>query len=748
MVLIRTVDEIHALALGTVAASAAARDTAARSTTLARRFPPRSFQPTLPSLNNPMKREAMLTPRPASARPRDTQLARTGPGARVKEAEHFFRPLSARSAPGSQQQCIAYHEPSWASQQDEHALNPLGGISYLPISLTKELDAGLDSPRSIYNDPVSAPRWMPMAMRVHRERSLPGEQDVPDVLARTNRRGRLAARLRAKSPTGPSPRHSVQPASSSRQWEGNGAVQWKAGHPPPRVRAEAEVAKMKLPAALAAAIDTFDDRHRQLTLGTFALNAALDYDVTSYTKQEVFRREVKEIFAQRLVVREVASGIVRHAKRQGPAKARSTWQLATSIYAPRVRLCDSKDFWDTPSTVRRLLELDWRRALNHGIEKIILRADDGNSTDGSETAAGDEVSEVFDVLWEFHEVLHLLFDYYASQGSSNNIFELRLNGYTELAETFMLVDPTSTHTNKTAWDGMFIAIDAAPARSKDGDLAEPYSSKKMLSRSDFLQLIVRAAISRYVLSKMVTDVSHAVRRLIETDFQPRMDPVIFSPANRFRDIIYVEDVDIVLRRHEASLRIIYAELCAMKQRTMELNGLANGLVSYPNFMSALRMFNLINADLTERDVTLSFVYARMKTINEHEHKSRVRMTHLNFIDFLEALCRLSQVKALPTDDEIAAGGSHDACTHLLTLASDNPAAYGELLATRAGRWGAVQPVQAIDRCVEFMCHLLIVQCQGGLDRNAASADLVLTEKQAKWAFTHNHLQAVGKCLLG
>ena len=70
------------------------------------------------------------------------------------------------------------------------------------------------------------------------------------------------------------------------------------------------------------------------------------------------------------------------------------WHLATSIWGPRARTCDSKDVWNTRACAQSLHVLNWRRALNHGLAKLIMKADDGGSDDG-EGGDGDEVDEVW-----------------------------------------------------------------------------------------------------------------------------------------------------------------------------------------------------------------------------------------------------------------------------------------------------------------------------------------------------------------
>lgn len=662
-------------------------------------------------------------------RPQSALTARTGSARPMAAARVPIRPFSARAA-----QEAGRGEPSLAE------LNAVASGRVLPVEMDEgRLFSTQPLPEMILPQATGSPRTT--TMHVPRSEALLGAAHAPNnSRLHSAQRGRLL-RWQAKS------RASNIGASS--EWVGNGAPRWKSGRPPPRVRtvADAEDLKLSIGPNTRAAIDRFDVLHHRLSTGTLAINRALENDVTSLSKQQGFRHGLNEVFSQRLVVHEALAGVTRYAgkKKKIVQRAKDEWHLATSIWGPRARTCDSKDVWNTRACAQSLHVLNWRRALNHGLAKLIMKADDGGSDDG-EGGDGDEVDEVSDVLWDHYDLMHTLFDYHASLGSSDNIFEIHLNGFTEFAEKFELVDASSKHLNKSAWDGMFIALDAAPAASDDGDLAEPFGSKKALSRSDFSQVIVRAAIAKYVLPKEVVDVSRAVQKLIEDEIRPRADPRMFSPANQFRELIYVEEVCVVLRRHEASLRLIYEELCALKPKTLEHNGLANRLISYPNFLDGLRLFNLVNVDLAERIGTASFVASRMKTINDQLPKSRIKMMHLNFLDFLEALCRLSTIKALPTDKEIQEAGYEDACTYLLQLANEEQDEYQELLKTREGTWGVPPTLQPIDRCVEFMCHLLIVQCQGGLERKEGS-DLVLTEKLAKWGIALGNAGEAGKLLL-
>jgi hypothetical protein len=99
--------------------------------------------------------------------------------------------------------------------------------------------------------------------------------------------------------------------------------------------------------------------------------------------------------------------------------------------------------------------------------------------------------------------------------------------------------------------------------------------------------------------------------------------------------------------------------------------------------------------------------------------------------FLEALCRMSQLKALPTDDEIAAATAADAPSYMHHLAEEHPAAYHTMLVQESAPWGRPKHRQPVCRCVEHLCHMLLWQVQGGVKRTAKDGDYVISEKQVE-----------------
>ena len=285
-----------------------------------------------------------------------------------------------------------------------------------------------------------------------------------------------------------------------------------------------------------------------------------------------------------------------------------------------------------------------------------------------------------------------------------------------------LSDKKSQYCKRTSFDQLFIAADASSAGGKTD---ERYNKKKMLNRQEFLQCIVKAACMKYVESGDIVDVSEALHRLLSADIEGRLDPKVFVEPNDFRKShLYSEPVDKALRQHESSLRLIFDRLTKLKGQNAAA-GIANKMVSFEVWKEFTRLFELCDVDITERHVTLAFLWGRMKVVDEQLERTRVKLTHMTFEDFLEGVCRLAAYKAFPTDDELAASEYASAGEYVYRLRGEAPEDYENMVKARARPWGA-QPLLRLERSVEHMCSLLIVTAQQGNGEDASALD----EKEA------------------
>ena len=165
-------------------------------------------------------------------------------------------------------------------------------------------------------------------------------------------------------------------------------------------------------------------------------------------------------------------------------------------------------------------------------------------------------------------------------------------------------------------------------------------------------MLVRAAVMR---RPNRGDVAAALGELLSTDILPRMravEPLAMQPPNAFRQQhCYTRDVTKVLERHGEALRVLY---------DFYAHGTGGGanafkdksLLGMDEWMSLLHDFDLLDTQLTERDATRCFVYARLRAIKESTTKGRAKLLQLSFEDSLEAIVRLATFKALPTDADV------------------------------------------------------------------------------------------------
>ena len=106
----------------------------------------------------------------------------------------------------------------------------------------------------------------------------------------------------------------------------------------------------------------------------------------------------------------------------------------------------------------------------------------------------------------------------------------------------------------------------------------------------------------------------------------------------------------------------------------------------------------------------------MLVVDSWSERGSTRDADVPFEGFLEALCRLAVLKALPTDEQISADLCADAGAYLQKLLADDETAHDLLIARNAVAWGE-PPRQPVHRCV---AHMLSVVLRRLMDPSAAA----------------------------
>ena len=524
-----------------------------------------------------------------------------------------------------------------------------------------------------------------------------------------------------------------------------------------------------LPPRVVKAADRFDARHSRRAKASSRLYVALVRDVTSGDKSRHFEKEIIELRRNRYwaepappkpkvtdtYVRSPRSGAYSYAGGKRPSTAPGSggsgsgaarappappvWSLETSIWWPRVAWCDSKSLYDTEECERKKLTTIFNRARDIGMQRFIIQNDDddddGEVDDEDGDGIPDEVQQVEEVLWEQHDLLFMMFDLYSGLG--DDLTSLEFNQYLKLVKDYHLADPKSKAAKPSDLDRCFIAVGAASkkwnAQGKDKHLMRNKSDHhilherdKCLSLAEFVHILVRIAVRRYVMEGKEKDVSDAMRTMMKADVLPDASAAVLADNNDFRrKHCYIEPVDQVLKKYEASLRNIFEGIADTPSSKI------GALVTYKTWLALITKLELLNDDVSEREVSLAFICSRMCIANPFSARGHYTTTGLPFEGFLEALVRTACLKALPTDEEITAAGFTDAAAYMRWYCVEDEDGYMEMLATRGVQWGD-DPPQPTDRCVEHVMSIIIRHIESATTMDKDS-NLALSAKEVrKW----------------
>ena len=473
----------------------------------------------------------------------------------------------------------------------------------------------------------------------------------------------------------------------------------------------------KMPQTSLKAADRFDTKHRTNCAKADNLCYKLS-KVTSDADALEFEEALVAVRLERYFEPKALDQqqIVRVAKPRR-AKAVEPFDPYKSIWAPRRKQADSQDLYDTDEVEFRRFSNDWEVLLRLGITKLILKHDDGDD-DGVEDEDGDgipdEVEDVGMVLWNCHDLLHSIFTFYAMQGSnfdsgdvSGNI-QINMTDWLDFANDFKLIAKKSKFCKLQDVQLIFVVVNA---KSKHGDAGEMDRNQHSLSRLEFYSALIHLAIRKYVMDGTIPDVSDAVERLVVTDILDGATASgsasgLFIDANDFRKrIAYTKEVHQVLVAREPSLKNIFGALC---ERGHTAKRAPMGRLALEDWLDFFNRVELIDFDLTSRDAALSFLWARMVVANYQTVEGRRREFTLTFEDFMEAMCRMSSLKALPTADELKAAG----CTHAGQWVDEmrkQPYFYQDRMETLATPWGTEpdKPVgDSVRMVLDIMCHAI------------------------------------------
>lgn len=331
---------------------------------------------------------------------------------------------------------------------------------------------------------------------------------------------------------------------------------------------------------------------------------------------------------------------------------------------------------------------------------------------------------------------------------------------------FVLVNMSTEKANKASVQETASAQTAKAMKRrnslKEGKLLDgkllKHDDHLTLTRAELVQCLCRIAVARYILTPKTpktpkagkTSVADAVDELFKT-LRLNASREVCQNSTQFRaQNCYTEETDSALRVHELALRLLFTKYCKGDGKDEKARGQLQRQHTSAHFVASsskmlspgawiclCRDLNLIGYDLSIEEARIIFMWSRMRVVDEDDPVNRQRIENLTFWGFLEAIVRVAQTKAMPTDDEVAATSYKDGGDFLLGLERDDHFAYrGFVEANDRGWWMPLrQPIhKKLTILLSLMIHVLAASLKrwhqdGSLKQ--ASSQMVKSRELAK-----------------
>lgn len=426
-----------------------------------------------------------------------------------------------------------------------------------------------------------------------------------------------------------------------------------------------------------------------------------------------------------------------------------------SVWRPRKagpHACDARDYFDHAGCLEAAFQSDWSRTSGGA---VLSGRSEGRAF-GSKHLSPDILLALRGILSHSYSLLVRIFGYYCVVGaeSSGVLHAMSYTGFGAFIEDSGLVlepgrgrdeadglagRPRARHAkprDEDGWDLLWISVNASPSSKEQ----QRWNSQTMLTRAEFLEILVRCAIDEKRAEEMVSCVAELFDDLPAClAAHPNVASIVHDASTFRRTYCYREETCAVLMHHMKTLRAVfkvYAEAGGSNEVRLRADVRGDAmLMGVDEWMGLLRDLGLLK-ELGVRRAHLMFATSRMLVIHEDgtsegtKEEKRVaaraaqQRTQLPFEGFLEAVVRLALVKALPTDREMRKLGFQYPGELFGAKLDQGAMSYNAWIASlqQKQRRGLGDPIW---RRVDLLVLLIVSIMQFGVERMEGGAALLL-----------------------
>ena len=278
---------------------------------------------------------------------------------------------------------------------------------------------------------------------------------------------------------------------------------------------------------------------------------------------------------------------------------------------------------------------------------------------------------------------------------------------------------------------------------------DKFNKGSSLNRQEFLQTLVRCAIGVYVKRGTIGDVSDSVNQLCVANLLPCMQqrcPNALQNSNAFRTrFCYIEATSLVLEANISSLRALYENYAEVSHAAGDALR-DDALMSIGEWLTFVKQMGLVTSkQLSIAQAKSIFVWSRIRSVDGSSDRAEIRLRHLMFEDFLEALVRMATMMAFPTKIEIEEVGASNAGEYLIAMQAEDTKLYDAFLESHRPRHadadgsdfdakgtGLDALFQPVWLTIQHLVDLLVrtVEHNTSALRNDDAADGVIQENEA------------------
>jgi len=268
----------------------------------------------------------------------------------------------------------------------------------------------------------------------------------------------------------------------------------------------------------------------------------------------------------------------------------------------------------------------------------------------------EEVEEISHEIYEDYKVMIRCFEYYAA-ASSGDGFVVKLNAYSDFLDDCQIPQlpeldaegvpvPGVFPISRSSLDTVFLAANLEHKEAGAND-EDSQNDDRALMRFEFVEALIRIALEKFIPAGTPPEdanPSETVNLLIENHIKANLEGRLID-KNQYREkVLYKEAISDVLMQYKPILRAIYDKLCKEHRAKSVKHPALLTIKEWMGFMDRVKLFD---TSFPKREGRCVFSWCKMRVADELKH--RKSYTTMPFVDFLEALPRIADLKAVPTD---------------------------------------------------------------------------------------------------